>query len=392
MSDSLFLAWAYIRHNAGRSAVLVLALALIVFVPLATRLVLNAAQTQLTARAETTPLMIGARGSALDLMMNGLYFTDDRPQTITMAETERVWDSGFATAIPLYIRYKASGAPIVGTTLDYFDFRGLKLAEGRNLALLGEAVLGANVATKLNLGAGDSLISDPENLFDITGGYPLEMQIVGAFAPTNTADDDAIFVDMTTAWVLEGLGHGHEDVVATDMVLSQTGNEVQASPAVTQFTRITENNINSFHFHGDPETYPVSSVVAVPPDQRNAAVLRGRYVGPTVENQIMVPETVVTGLLATIFRIGRVLDVIFLIVGAAALVAIALAFYLSLKLRGREVQTAFRLGCHRLTIARLLGSEAAIIAILAVILAAAALAATSPFVDDLAVWLVTNQS
>lgn len=392
MNDTLFLAWAYIRHNAARSAVLVLALALIVAVPLATRLVLNAAQTQLTARAETTPLMIGAKGSALDLMMNGLYFTDDRPQTVTMAETERVWNSYLATAIPLYVRYKASGAPIVGTTLDYFDFRNLKLAEGRNLALLGEAVLGANTAARLNLAPGDTLISDPENLFDITGGYPLEMQIVGILAATNTTDDDAIFVDMTTAWVLEGLGHGHQDVVEADMVLSQNGNQVQASPAITQFTRITEENINSFHFHGDPDTYPVSSVIAVPPDQRNAAVLRGRYVGASAKNQIMVPETVVNGLLATIFRIGRVLDAIFLIVGAAALVAIALAFFLSLKLRAREVETAFRIGCHRLTIARLLGAEAVIVALIALALAATTLAATYPYVDDLAVWLVTSQN
>lgn len=390
--DALFLAWAYIRHNAVRSAVLVFALALIVFVPLATRLVLNAAQTQLTARAETTPLMIGAKGSALDLMMNGLYFTEDRPQTITMAETERVWDSGLATAIPLYVRYQASDAPIVGTTLDYFDFRGLQVAEGRSIALLGEAVLGANAATRLGIGPGDSLISDPENLFDITGGYPLELQITGILAPTRNSDDDAVFVDVTTAWVLEGLGHGHQDVVGTDMALSQSGNTVRASPAVTQYTRITPDNINSFHFHGDPESYPISSVIAVPPDQRNAAVLRGRYVGPRVENQITVPETVVTGLLATIFRIGRVLDVIFLIVGAAALVAIALAVYLSLKLRAREVETAFRLGCHRLTIVRLLGAEALITGILSLVLAAAALAAISPFMEQIAVWLVTSQS
>lgn len=391
MNDSLFLAIAYLRHNAVRSAILIFALALIVFVPLATRLVLTASEAQLTARAEATPLMIGARGSALDLMMNGLYFTNDRPQTITMAETERVWDTGLATAIPLYVRYAASGAPIVGTTLDYFDFRGLNVIEGRTLALLGEAVLGAGAAEKLQLRVGDSVISDPENLFDITGGYPVEMQVVGILAPMNTADDDAVFVDMNTAWVIEGLGHGHDDVVEAGMALSQDGRVVRASPAITQFTRITPDNIESFHFHGPPETYPVSSVIAVPPDQRNAAVLRGRYVGPDVKNQIMVPEAVVTGLLATLFRIGRVLDVIFLIVGLAALVAVALAFYLSLRLRAGEVDTAFRLGCHRLTIARLLGAETLIIAILSAVLAMAALAAIYPYIDDLAVWLVTNQ-
>jgi len=84
MKGAVFLALAYLRHTRLRSAVLILALALIVFVPLATRQVLSVAQTQLTARAAETPLMIGARGSALDLIMNGLYFSADRPEPVTM--------------------------------------------------------------------------------------------------------------------------------------------------------------------------------------------------------------------------------------------------------------------------------------------------------------------
>ena len=59
------------------------------------------------------------------------------------AAEDAVWDSGLATAIPLHVRLRARGRPVVGTSLDYFDFRSLTLAEGRGLGLLGEAVLGA---------------------------------------------------------------------------------------------------------------------------------------------------------------------------------------------------------------------------------------------------------
>jgi putative ABC transport system permease protein len=75
MRNALYLAWAYLRFHKVMSAVLVLALALIVVVPLATRILLQTSERQLTARAEATPLVLGARGSALDLIMNGLYFT-----------------------------------------------------------------------------------------------------------------------------------------------------------------------------------------------------------------------------------------------------------------------------------------------------------------------------
>ena len=52
------------------------------------------------------------------------------------------------------------------------------------------------------------------------------------------------------------------------------------------------------------------------------------------------------------------------------MVALVLVFALSLRLRQRELQTIFRLGCSRATIVRLLGAE-----ILLILLAAAALSA-----------------
>jgi len=44
---------------------------------------------------------------------------------------------GWRMQIPLHVRFQAQGAPIVGTELDYFDFRGLKLAEGQMLTAPG---------------------------------------------------------------------------------------------------------------------------------------------------------------------------------------------------------------------------------------------------------------
>ena len=43
--------------------------------------------------------------------------------------------------------------------------------------ILGEAVIGSKVADDLNLAVGDTLISSPENLFDLAGQYPLQMKV-----------------------------------------------------------------------------------------------------------------------------------------------------------------------------------------------------------------------
>ncbi len=394
---TLYLAASYLRFHAWRSVVLVLAIALILTVPAAIHLLLAASERQLTARAEATPLLIGARGSTLDLVMNSLYFTRDRPPPASIAASDAVWDSALATAIPLYVRYQAQGAPIVGTTLDYFDFRHLTVAEGRGLVLLGDAVLGAEVARRFGLAPGDSIVSSPENLFDIAGIYPLKMPVVGVLAPTGTPDDRAIFVDIKTSWVIEGIGHGHDEPLAAaaagqeGAVLAQTPENVVAGAALQTFNEITPENIDSFHFHGDPESYPVSAVLAVPPDTRSGVILRGRYLEPDQPLQIVVPADVMDGLLANIFQVRRVLDAVVLTVAIAAILAVALAFFLALQLRRGEIETIFKLGCRRLTIARLVAAEIVIILAVSIIVAGAATVAISQGTEDAALWLLGTQ-
>ena len=120
--------------------------------------------------------------------------------------------SGLVDPIPVHARHHSQGVPIVGTSLDYFDYRGLSVAEGRQLATLGEAVLGAGAAERLGVKLDDSVISSPESVFDIAGVYPLKMPVVGILARSLSPDDDAIFVDLKTVWIIEGIGHGHQEL------------------------------------------------------------------------------------------------------------------------------------------------------------------------------------
>ncbi len=232
MYDSLYIAWKYVSFNKVKTATLVACISLIGFLPLALELLLNESERQLMSRAVSTPLLIGAKGSALDLVMSTLYFGDGVPELINMKTAVRVRDSNLASPIPIYARFRARGHPVIGTTLDYFDFRGLKIAEGRFLALLGECVLGATVAERLGIKRSDSLVSSPENLFDLAGVYPLKMKVVGVLEKSHTSDDLAVFVDIKTAWVMQGLGHGHEDVAKTkdqSIILKRTETNVVAN-------------------------------------------------------------------------------------------------------------------------------------------------------------------
>ncbi|MBW1818521.1 MAG: ABC transporter permease [Deltaproteobacteria bacterium] len=386
MIDSLYIAWQYIRFNKAKTVTLVACVTLIAFLPITLNLFLEESERQLMSRASTTPLVVGAKGSALDLVMNTLYFGDEVPELITLEAADRITETDLALAIPVYVRFRARGNPIVGTTFDYFDFRGMKIAEGRQLAVLGECVLGAKVAEKLGYKAGDSLVSSPENLFDLAGVYPMKMHVVGVLEKSHTSDDLAVFVDLKTAWVIQGLGHGHDDVTKLrdpSLVYKRTESNVAATAKLYHHTEITAENIDSFHFHGNISGYPITAVIAVPHDVKSGTLLRGRYLKSDETNQIVRPVEVIDGLLRNIFRIKNILDAIISVVAFAMVLAVILVFALSLRLRHREIQTIFRLGCSRMTIARLLGAEIMIIVLLSGILCSAMVFAANQFSNDL---------
>lgn len=386
MIDSFYIAWKYLAYNKVKTATLVACIVLIAFLPMALELLLAESERQLLSRAVSTPLIIGAKGSALDLVMNTVYFGDEVPEIITMAAAERVYESGLAMPIPTYVRFRARKYPIVGTTLDYFDFRGLELREGEPLTMLGDCVLGSTVADRLDLRVGGSIVSSPENLFDLAGVYPLKMNIVGILEKSHTSDDLAVFVDLKTTYIIQGLVHGHTDlwkVTDPTLVLKKDDKNITGSPKVYEYTEITEENIEEFHYHGDPSEAPITAVIAVPFDVKSGTILRGRYLGAGEIYQIVRPEEVIDTLLASIFRIKNVLDAVIVVVGLGTVIAIVLVFALSLRLRQREIETIFKIGCRQMTIARLIAAEIAIIVAASALICLVLLAFVSHYDDSL---------
>ncbi len=169
MSGPFYLAWRYMASQRVKSAILVASITLIVYLPVGLNVLVGQSAAELTSRAESTPLLIGARASALELVLASLYFESRPPEPTRYAELARIEESGFAEPIPLHVRFRALGQPVVGTTLEYLDFRGLRIAAGRRMTVLGECVVGAAAATRLGLAPGDAVITSPETVFDPLG-------------------------------------------------------------------------------------------------------------------------------------------------------------------------------------------------------------------------------
>ena len=371
MKPVLLLTLRYLRFNKIKTAILVFSVAVAVFLPLAVNLLVREYQRDLLARAKATPLIAGAPGSRLDLVLHALYFRGKLAHDLAMSDLNAINSSGLAMGLPILNKFAVRGLPIVGTSLEYFDFRGLHVANGAGMIRLGDCVLGAAAAKTLGLRPGETLMSDPENVFDLAGSYPINMHVTGILAASGTADDGAVFVDIKTVWLIMGIMHGHQDAATADasLLLQRDPKNVTASAALLPYQEVTPENVGSFHVHGDPATFPIGAVVVVPHDEKSAAILRGRYQDPKATVQLLAPQQVVAETLDLVFRVKRFFDAQSLLVAVATGLLLALVVLLSLRLRRGEMETMFKIGCARRMVFWLQATE-----ILIVLTAGAAIA------------------
>ncbi len=385
MRGVFLLARRYIAFHRWKTVTVVACVALTIYLPIAVQLLIGYFNQQLTARAEATPLVVGAKGSRFDLTLHAMYFHAKAAEEITVRDwhvaAEHTVDGvKLADTIPLFVQYKVRKTfPIVGTTLEYFAFRGLNIARGQQLIRLGDCVIGWQVAHRMGIGPGDRVLSDPTNLWDLAGSYPLAMRVVGVLERSYSPDDEAVFVDVKTAWIIDGIGHGHKDLAETkddSVIIERENGKVVANEKLVQFTEITDDNVDTFHFHGDEEDFPLTAVLAIPKDDRSRTIMIGRYLAPDSETQALLPVDVIEDLMSMVFQIQRLFNVGALLLGIVTLLLLALVVRLSLQLRQREMETMFKLGCSRFTILWIQTVELAIVLGISLVLAAAMSAAT----------------
>ena len=242
--------------------------------------------------------------------------------------------------------------------------------------MLGDCLIGHNVARRMKLRPGDKILSAPKNAFNLAGDYPLKMNIVGVLGASHSPDDDVVFIDVKTAWIIDGIGHGHQKMdqeTDEELLLKKTDGNVTASAAVLPYTEITPDNVASFHFHGREKDFPITSVIAVPQSRKDQILLLGEYLAERNEKaQCVKPIDVVEDLMQIVFRVERLVWLSSLLAATTTALLMGLVISLSVRLRAREMQTMSRLGCSRSMTALLLGTEIVIMVAMSIVIAGAA--------------------
>ncbi len=165
----------------------------------------------LTRDAAGVDLVVGARGSPLQLLLAGLYHVDVPPGNVALADLQPV--VGHAAVkewVPLSLGDSVRGHRIVGTTPLFLGWTGATLAQGRVWSAPMEVVLGHATAAATGLGVGDRFVGS-HGLGG--GGHVHDDQpytVVGILAPTARAVDRLALTATESVWQV------HEAELAQD--------------------------------------------------------------------------------------------------------------------------------------------------------------------------------
>ncbi len=344
------LAVRYLKYHKVISIVLIISITISIFLPMFTIDISRVANRVLLNRAATTPLVIGGKGAPLQMVLNSLYFRSNITSFIRYEVYLNIIRKGYK-AIPVYNRFTAKGFHLVGITQKYFSIRHLKIKSGYNLQMLGDAILGYNVARKLKLKPGDTILSDIDNLYNISADYPLELNISGVLKKSKSPDDNVIFIDVKTAWIIEGIGHGHMNARSIDNseILKKSPTDVIANTKLKLYSKITPKNLLSFHFHGEMGNFPLTSVLVFPDTDKERRILSAN-INLTENLQAVSPIKVIKSLMKLIFNIRDVLNLYFAFVIFSTILFLILIFILTLQIRKKEREIMEMIGGNRNTV------------------------------------------
>ncbi len=173
----------------------------------------RALEDRLGRDARGIDLVVGAKGSGLQLVLSSVFHIDVPTGNVRLSELRDIARHPMvAGVIPLSLGDAYRGFRIVGTTPAYVDHYAGRLAAGRLWERSMEAVLGSRAARETGLRTGSSFIG-AHGLEGDSGFHHDEdpYRVVGVLRETGTVLDRLILVNSASVWEV----HAVHDASAT---------------------------------------------------------------------------------------------------------------------------------------------------------------------------------
>ena len=162
-------------------------------------------EEKLNNNSKDIDLVVGAKGSPLQLILSSIYYIDFPTGNIPLKEANELMHNPFVKrAVPLSLGDNYNGIRIVGTDSNYISLYGLKTQSGKFWKADLEATIGTNVAKEQNLKVGDTFFG----AHGLTENKDLHKEhaykVVGILAPQGNVTDNLILTNMASIWKMHG--------------------------------------------------------------------------------------------------------------------------------------------------------------------------------------------
>ncbi|MDX5476855.1 MAG: ABC transporter permease, partial [Cyclobacteriaceae bacterium] len=153
------LSWKYLTAKPLSTGLNILLLALGLAIITVLILIQDQFENKMTRDAQGIDLVVGAKGSPLQLILSSVYHIDFPTGNIDMNDAMALSKNRLVkNIIPMGLGDNYQGYRIVGTNYDYIDLYSAEMGEGELWKKPFDVVLGHEVAMKLGLTVGDNFV------------------------------------------------------------------------------------------------------------------------------------------------------------------------------------------------------------------------------------------
>ncbi len=341
---------------------------------------------QLSRNLAGVNLIIGAKGSPLQLVMSSLYHVQYPTGNIPIQGILPYLNPDhpyIEQAIPLSLGDSYEGYRIVGTRPAFLTLYGGQIAQGRIWKAPMEAVVGARVAETLGLAIGATFQGShglaADSLLIHEDSPPFI--VVGILAPTGSVADQLLLTSNESTWLVhdehqhdeQQQGNGEHQDARQDQHEHEHANE-DAHEHAHEDHHHHDHDHDHDHDHGDQAAkIPLGDLTAYPTKDITSLLLR--FKGNSVfslnlqrginENTGMLaasPSYEIDSLYATMGPGEAILSRLAAIIVLVSILSIFISLYTSLDERRRELALIRSLGGSRNTLLGLLLTEGVILA------------------------------
>ena len=167
--------------------------------------ILLLASTQISQKLDNNSkdidLVVGAKGSPLQLILSSIYYIDFPTGNIPLKDAQELSHSPFVKrAVPLAQGDNYEGIRIVGTDSNFVSIYQLTTSSGKFWSADFEVTIGATVAATQKLKIGDTFFG----AHGLTGSTDIHKthayQVVGILTPQGNVTDNLILTNIASVW------------------------------------------------------------------------------------------------------------------------------------------------------------------------------------------------